>query len=66
MTEAVEQLREAQARAVMPLIGPLIDAWDYMETDEKEQLSAVCPDLAEAIENIREAMAADQQGVARE
>lgn len=41
LSESKDELRAAQARAVMPLIGPLIDAWD-----------AVCPSEQEEIDDI--------------
>lgn len=31
-----ERLRREQAERVMPLIGPLLDAWDGMPNDEKD------------------------------
>jgi hypothetical protein len=32
----LDLLRREQAAAVMPLIGPLLDAWDGMPNDEKD------------------------------
>lgn len=31
-----QRLRAAQARRVMPLIGPLLDAWDGLSNDQRD------------------------------
>jgi len=50
MASEIERLRKAQAKAVMPLIGPLLDAWEGLPNDFKgaeefeelnEQLEAI-------------------------
>lgn len=52
----VKRLRRAQAREVMPLIGGLLDAWDGMALDLREQIAEEKPAFADAIEAINEAM----------
>lgn len=52
----VVRLRKAQAKAVMPLIGPLLDAWyqvpnDVACMDELEHLSQLLEDINNAMEN---------------
>lgn len=59
MNDELKRLRAAQAKAVMPLIGALLDAWDGMETDEKAAIEEASPDFAEAMEAIVKAMDAE-------
>lgn len=59
MSNELKRLRAAQAKAVMPLLGALLDAWDSMETDEKAAIEEASPDFAEAMEAIVEAMDAE-------
>lgn len=56
MSSEVKRLRAAQAKLVMPLIGPLLDAWEQVPndvacTDELEQLSQLLEDINNAMEN---------------
>lgn len=53
-------LRDAQTRAVMPLIGPLLDAWDGMANDEKSALEEAEPAFSEAMEAVGKAMTSDK------
>ena len=54
-----KRLRAAQARAVMPLIGPLLDAWEAVPNDLKGMIEEDAADLAEALDSINEAMEGD-------
>ncbi len=47
-----EHLRAAQARAVMPLIGPLLDAWECCSQACREEL----PELDKQLRRINRAM----------
>lgn len=49
-------LRITQAKAVMPLIGPLLDAWDGMSNDVKSTLRLDDPELCEYLDKINAAM----------
>lgn len=49
---SVDRLRREQAQRVMPLIGPLLDAWDALTRDERDEV----PNLAAYIRKIRAAM----------
>lgn len=60
-TKEIAQLRREQAQAVMPLIGPLLDAWDGMPNDEK--FAAELLILRHHIEAIRAAMEVARWGV---
>lgn len=53
----LESLRQEQAKAVMPLIGPMLDAWEALPNDvlRMDELS----DLAEAIADIVRGMDGD-------
>jgi hypothetical protein len=48
-----EELRDEQAKRVMPLIGSLIDAWDGMYADDVIELEEMRPSLVRAIKAIR-------------
>ena len=50
----VERLRKAQSRIVMPMIGPLLDAWEQLPNDvsQMDELAA----LKNHIEQIWNAM----------
>ena len=48
--------RREQADAIMPLIGPLIDAWDGLPSDVREAFDLESPDLTSALAAIAEAM----------
>lgn len=52
----VQQLRAEQAAAVMPFIGPLLDAWNNIPCDFWDELHAEAPDLNDAIYKIRSGM----------
>jgi hypothetical protein len=54
MTNELTRLRKAQAQAVMPLIGPLLDAFEQIPNDVlgMEELAELCV----AIEAINSAM----------
>ena len=47
-----EQLRHAQAAVVMPMIGPLLDAWENSDRDVMSQE----PELSKQLKNINSAM----------
>lgn len=59
VSKELEQLRRKQMRAVMPLIGPLLDAWDDVPNDLKGEIEEGATDLAEALDSIRDAMEGD-------
>ncbi len=46
------KLRAAQAKRVMPLIGPLIDAWDGVANDVRSDLIYHEPEFVEYLERI--------------
>jgi len=52
-------LRRKQAERVMPRVGMLLDAWENTSNDEKGTLRAEYPHLCALIENINEAVEAD-------
>jgi hypothetical protein len=54
MTNELARLRKAQAKAVMPLIGPLLDAFEGLPNDLK--LDEGLGDLVEALQAIETAM----------
>lgn len=49
-------LRIMQAKSVMPMIGPLIDAWDGASNDLKDAIRDEEPTLAEYLDKIAEEM----------
>ena len=53
--QEIERLRKAQAAAVMPLIGPLLDAWEYIPNDvsQMDELVALKSHI-EQISNVME------------
>jgi len=55
----IERLRRAQSRAVMPLIGPLLDAWEGLSNDAKGVLQLEAATLCEYLVEIDAAMDAD-------
>lgn len=61
-TSELKRLRAAQAKAVMPLIGQLLDAWEAVPNDLKGEIEEGAADLAEALDSINEAMEADYDG----
>jgi len=48
--------RAAQTKAVMPLIGPLLDAWEHSNNDVKSAICEEEPLLAEYLNRIATAM----------
>jgi hypothetical protein len=54
----IESLRAQQAKDVMPLIGPLLDAWDGVPNDLKGELE----ELGEAIADIERGMDGELPG----
>jgi len=52
----VKGLRIAQSKAVMPLIGPLLDAWDGVPNDSKGAMREDAPVLCEYLDKINAAM----------
>ena len=51
-----EHMRQKQASIVMPLIGPLLDAWDGLPNDELSALRESAPNLCKKMDEISEAM----------
>ncbi len=56
---AVKAARAVQAREVMPLIGPLLDAWEEVPNDMRSLIADQCPQLAHYLSKIDDAMQAD-------
>lgn len=52
----IQRLRRAQNKAVMPLIGPLLDQWEGMSNDAKSALRWENPTLCEYLDKIDAAM----------
>jgi hypothetical protein len=52
----IARLRREQAKRVMPLIGPLIDAWDSLPNDVKWLIEEQAERLTLAIHEIMEAV----------
>jgi hypothetical protein len=57
--ELYEPHRRSQAEAVMPLIGPLLDAWDGLSNDARDYAEEDSPELARIIGEINRAMEGD-------
>lgn len=55
----VEKARAVQAKQTMPLIGPLLDAWDEVPNDIKSLIEEQAPSLANHLDKVAEAMCAD-------
>lgn len=53
---ALRVARTKQARRVMPLIGPLLDAWEEVPNDLRSLLVDQCPTLASNLSKIEDAM----------
>lgn len=49
-------LRIVQSKAVMPLIGPLLDAWEGIANDAKDVLREEQPALCDYLDRISAAM----------
>lgn len=58
----VKRARAVQAKQVMPLIGPLLDAWEGVSNDTKSLLHEECPTLYKYLNEIEEGMCADIGG----
>jgi len=54
----ITQLRKEQAQRVMPLIGPLLDAWEAVPGDLRSEIKEFAPQLAEHLNHIFDAMEA--------
>lgn len=52
----IECLRREQAKAVMPLIGPLLDQWECLSNDAKDTLRSESSVLCEYLDKIDAAM----------
>jgi hypothetical protein len=57
--ENVKKARAIQARKVMPMIGPLLDAWDQLPNDVRGDSDL--EQLAKHLEQINEGMRVDLQ-----
>lgn len=55
----IASLRRAQARRVMPLIGPLLDAWENTDNDTKSTLRSEYPVLCDYLDKIEAGMNLD-------
>jgi len=49
-------LRKAQAKAVMPMIGPMLDAWEGVPNDVRGYMKEQCPELGCWLDDISAAM----------
>ncbi len=49
-------LQIAQAKSVMPMIGPLLDAWEALPNDELAHLREIAPELCRRLDLIDNAM----------
>ena len=58
MASEVEKLRAKQAKKVMPLIGPLLDAWEMLDNGTMSDLEIDAPNLCAALDKIATAVAA--------
>jgi hypothetical protein len=56
LTDERTHLRAEQAEAVMPLIGPLLDAWDGASNDLRTEVLDEAPGLAMYLSRINQAM----------
>lgn len=52
----IECLRREQAKAVMPLIGPLLDQWEGLSNDAKDTLRSESSVLCEYLDKIDASM----------
>jgi hypothetical protein len=46
------RLRADQAKRVMPLIGPLLDAWECVPNDFRSSMDDECPKLTDYLDRI--------------
>ena len=58
MASEVEKLRAKQAKKVMPLIGPLLDAWEMLDNGTRSDLELDAPSLCSALDKISAAIEA--------
>ncbi len=58
----VERLRKLQAKAVMPKIGPLLDAFDGVPNDFISEMDEHASDLLECLREIQSAMEENSNG----
>lgn len=58
-SDTVEQARAIQAKQVMPLIGPLLDAWDDLMNDTRGAWREECPVLCSYLDKLNTAMEVD-------
>lgn len=56
----INRLRRGQAKAVMSLIGPLLDEWEGLANDIKGDLREYAPQLCTYLDKINAAMASQQ------
>jgi hypothetical protein len=56
MASEISKLRAAQTRKVMPLIGPLLDAWEMVDNDFKGTIRDHEPTLADYLDRINAAI----------
>lgn len=55
----LEDLRQAQTNRVMPLIGPLLDAWEGCPNDMKSEIEDLHLALYSALQNVVKAVEND-------
>lgn len=55
----IDKLRAKQTRRVMPLIGPLLDAWEGTHNDLKGEIEELEPALFEQLQNLAKAVEFD-------
>ena len=60
MRSEISKLRAAQTRRVMPLIGPLLDAWGLVSNDFRETIHDEEPALANYLDRLNRAVEGDQ------
>jgi hypothetical protein len=53
------RLRLAQAKRVMPVVGPLLDAWDGIANDVRSGLEEDAPTLVAFLDRLRQVVEAD-------
>lgn len=56
MATEIDRLRKRQSKAVMDLIGPLLDAWDGVPNDTKGVMEEEALDLCHYLRRISRAM----------
>lgn len=55
-TAELNELRRKQREAVMPLIGPLLDAWEAVPNDFRGMIEDECPALVTILNRIWQKM----------